>query len=280
MISEQRKSELRAAYKTISRATTDEKRFLFSGYIATMEKSYKNLQTIENSFHPHRHIILKAADNAFYLLRSLTGYSAGWIEEELAKHSARKPGRNKRYDLDEKIENSIFISLIVQRGASETQAMKLLMRLRGDFSMAASHLNELRNTHKEYKADKHNNNKTFDMSEAAWAIAEYLKFNITHLDGDEMASKKAVEAFRSLWQEIIDMMKEYHPIIRDNDGAYPEYFGCVIDWVEAAYEDPLDYFYTHPSHSKFSFENRRFKFLQYLNDITYYAKERNLEQQV
>ena len=280
MISKQRKNELLAAYKTISKATSDEQRFLFNDYIASMEKAYQNLQAAENPFRPHLHTIHSATDRAFNLLRSLTGHSVGWIGEEISKHSAIKPGRNKRYGLDEKIENSIFISLIVERGASETQAMKLLMRLRGDFAMAESHLNELRSTHKKFKADKDNNFKSDDILENPWVIAEYLKFNITQLDGEEIAAKKAVEAFRSLWQEIIDMMKEYHPIIRESDSAYPEYFGCVIDWVEAAYEDPLDYFYGHPSHGEIPFEERRFKFLQYLNDITHYSEIRNPEQPV
>jgi len=280
VINEQRKSELLAAYNTISEATPGEKRFLFDGYIASMEEAYKKLQATENPFRPHQHIIRGAASRTFNLLRSLTGHSVGWIGEELSKHSAIKPGRNKRYGLDEKIENSIFICLIVERGASETQAMKLLMRLRGDFAMAASHLNELRSTHKEFKADRGDSYSSDDILENPWAIARYLKFNITHLNGEEIAAKKAVEAFRSLWQEIIGMMKEYHPIIRESDSAYPEYFGCVIDWVEATYEDPLDYFYSHPSHGEIPFEERRFKFLQYLNEITHYSEIRNPEQPV
>lgn len=280
MISKQRKNELLEAYKTISEATSDEQRFLFSGYIASMEKSYQDIQSCENPFRPHLHTIHRAADRAFNLLRNLTGYSAGWVKEELSKHSGRKPGRTKRYGLDEKIENSIFISLMVERGASETQAMKLLMRLKGDFAMAASHLNELRSTHNEYKADHGDSYNSDELLENAEAIAEYLKFDITRLDGEEIAAKKAVEAFRSLWQEIIDMMKEYHPIIRENNSAYLEDFGCVIDWIEAAYEDPLDYFYKHPSHGEIPFEVRRFKFLQYLNDITHYSESRNPEQPV
>jgi len=281
MISKQRKNELLAAYNTINKASQDEKRFLFGGYIASMEKSYESLQATENTFRPHLHIVHSASRRAFSLLRNLTGYSAGWIEEELAKHSATKPGRNKRYNLDQKLENSVFISLLVQRGASKTQAMKLLMRLRGDFALADSHLNELRSTYKEFEADQGGSYRSDDMSENAWAIAEFLKFDITKVDdGKEIAAKEAVEAFRSLWQEIIDIMKEYHPIIRTIDSARSEDYGCVIDWVEAAYEDPLDYFYGHPSHGEVPFEERRFKFLQYLNDITHCSEIRNPEQPV
>jgi len=279
MLDPNRMKQLKEAKHLILSASIEEKEELFKGFISSLKETRERFKEPDNRFDTYDSAAYLAMDKLRIFTRKLIGYNMGWVPEKFLQHCNNNAGRNTKYNGDTRLINCIFISLLVQRGASETQAMKLLTRLRGDKVMTSGHLRELQDTYRDFKAvtekealeGEGENNLILDQS---WAVACFLSFSISNLEGEEKASQKAVAAFTALWQEIIDLMKEYHPIIAKRDGSYPDIFGCTIDWVNAEYNNPLDYFYTHESHKNISIHERKSYLREYLNTIGFFMSEK------
>ena len=264
-----RMKELTAAKKLILTATREEKQELFSDTFGSIEEYKAILEQPENRMAPHSSVVFKAENRLYSSLKRLTGYKLGWISDEMLAHN-KLSGRSTKYTYDQRVANCHFIEQMVVRGSSARQAMMLLARLQGDISMSEGLQRELRETYKEYiqlKEDTPENDLYFGED---YYVAEFLAFSIEHLNGPEKASAKAVDAFRSFWQEVIDAIKDTYPIAAQHDGSYPEIFGNLILWVSQDYDDPLDYFYTHPSHKTDPLRDRIRWLRTYLNSLEYY----------
>ncbi|MCR9219111.1 MAG: hypothetical protein NXI21_02680 [Alphaproteobacteria bacterium] len=272
-VSRQRMKQLRQAWALVSEASPEERKELFRDEYEYFNQIKQQLDEPENRFHPHSSSAFQAIDGLVLFYRRLTGYRAGWIPEKLLEHCCQNAGRQPKYDLDTRETNCIFISMMVERGASETQAMKLLMRLKGDNAMSSGHLRELQDTYRDFKRSGRPSPRDLSIKYTSHNIAEFLKFSISNLEGEDAASRKAVSAFRQFFQELIDVMKESHDVIAKRDRSYPEIFGCVIDWLNADYEDPLDYFFAHEPLSPAASNARRRALREYIN--TMYAFREN-----
>lgn len=264
-----RMKELRAAKELILTATTEEKQELFSDTFGSLEKYRIAIEKPENRMDPHSNKVFAADSHLYLYLALLTGYKLGWISDEMVEHN-KSSGKNVKYTYEQRVANCHFIEQMVVRGSSPRQAMMLLARLQGDVSMSEGRQRELRETYKEYlqlKEDTPENDLYFG---EGYYVAEFLAFSIEHLNGPEKASAKAVDAFRSFWQEIIDAIKDTHPIAAQHDRSYPKIFGNLISWISQDYDDPLDYFYTHPSHKTDPLRDRIRWLRTYLNSLEYY----------
>lgn len=259
--------QLNEAWKLIRSASHKERAELFRESIQAFEERKSRFDEPENRFDPYS----RNAEGAMYQLESfyriLTGYSVGWVSEYFLEHRSGKAGRPTKYNTDTRSENCFFITQMVHRGASETQAMKLLVRMRGDRAMSSGHLRELQNTYRDYKKIEYLREMDLGLVDNSHKIAELLELSISDLESDEIASRKAVEALRSLFQELIDLMKSSHDAIASGDGSYPEIYGCLIDWIKSEYEDPLDYFYSHESHRTVPSATRKRALREYINTI-------------
>jgi len=269
----QRMKELKEALSLIRSATKEEASELFKNRIAAFETHRLRLEEPDNRFDTHSRHAYMAVDEMETFVRQMTGYNAGWTIDAFTKHFSEHIGRNAKYNTDIRITNCYFITQMVHRGASETQAMKLLMRLRGDGAMSSGHLRELRDTYSDYKKIDCMMEGDLSMFSNVYSITEFLEFSISNLEGNELASQKAVDAFRSFFQELIDLMKSNHSLVASKDTGYPEIFGCVIDWMNAEYKDPLDYFYTHDSHHTVRLAIRRRALSEYIHTMSYYLEE-------
>ena len=264
-----RMKELTAARELIWNATTEEKQELFSDTFGRFEKYKAILEQPENRMEPHSSVVFQAENRLYISLERLTGYKLGWISDEMLAHN-KFSGRSTKYTYDQRVANCYFIEQMVVRGSSARQAMMLLARLQGDISMSEGLQRELRETYKEYLELKDNTAEDGPHFEEDYYIAEFLAFSIEHLNGPEKASAKAVDAFRSFWQEVINAIKDTHPTAAQHDGSYPKIFGNLITWISQDYEDPLDYFYTHPSHKTDPLHDRIRWLRTYLNSLDYY----------
>jgi len=266
IISPARLKELKTAKKLIMSASKAEKQQLFSSSFGELKEYKTAFEQPENRMYPHSAWAIQANNQLFRYISRLTGYKLGWISDALARYSSNA-GRNQKYDDMAQEVNCFFVAHMVKRGASVAQATKLLARLRGDISMTEGHLKGLRKTYNDYKALEHPSDHEEDLYQNGWKIAEFLAFSIEHLEGDELASKKAVEAFRDFWKELAGAMKALLPVIALRDNDYPDLFGNLIQWISEDYEDPLDYFYSHRSHSEDSIEDRKRWLREYINSI-------------
>ena len=271
-IDQKKMKALKQAWEFINSASHEEKSELFKDYIENFDTLKAELEGPDNRFNPHSFRAYDAMDYLERFVRRVTGYNPGWIPYKLLEHCCTNSGRPEKYGLDVRELNSFFIEQMVKRGASETQAMKLLVRLRGDSAMSSGHLRELRDTYGDYKKVREDWRSEQPLYSHAHLIARFLEFNIDNLEGDEVASEKAVAAFKSLFSELIELMKMHHSTVAARDSEYPAAFGCVIDWLGAEYDDPLDYFFTHPSHKTVPFMERRKGLLEYLNTVGYYIE--------
>ena len=226
--------------------TKDEQALYIARVIETLEESRKKLQEPKNNrFYGYERVTDEAVNTVKRFIRSSTGgYSADWVFDAFAQHCASNAGRNVKYNYDIRTTNCEFIAIMKQRGSSETQAIKLLMRLQGNSAMTSGHLKELQETYKDYKRIG------FDKEFEKWhlldkmynSIPSFLCFTIENLQGEELASEKAVDAFISLWDELITLMKKYKTaVIKDEEDARA-IFGDVLDWLEKDSNNPLDYF--------------------------------------
>ena len=270
MTDPKRMKQLNDAWEMIEKSSPEEKEELFKYYYQKFEALKSRLDSPNNRLEPHWIHASSAIDSLDIFFTRLTGYSASWIPDYYLKYYPQNTGRPEKYSRDTRADNCFFITHMVERGASETQAMKLLMRLRGDKAMSSGHLRELQDTYRDYKKIEGLREGDLSILRNGHAIVEFLRFSISNLEGDEVASQKAVAAFRSFLQELIDLMKSSHRAIAKYDRSYPEIFGCVIDWINSEYVDPLDYFYTHESHESVPLWNRRRGLMEYINTIGAY----------
>jgi len=276
MTDPKRMKQLNEAWKLLNAASYEEQKELFRHDFQELNKIKARFDDPDNRFAPYSY---HAHQAMFYLeafVERVTGYSASWIPEKHLMHCSENTGRRAKYDFDTRETNCVFIALMVDRGASETQAMKLLMRLRDDEAMTSGHLRELQDSYRDFKKVGRPYERDISIEHNAHNISQFLQFSITNLEGEEKASRKAVESFKSLFQDLIDQMKSNHELIAKRDRSYPEIFGCVIDWVKSEYEDPLDYFYTHETHQTVPFHQRRRALNEYINTMHCFL-ERPLE---
>lgn len=114
-----------------------------------------------------------------------------------------KVGRPERYSTEEQIANCIFIDSMEELGSSATQAMKLLMRLRGDAAMTEGHLRYLRDTYKDYKSYQ----KQLEFYKGRLDLLKpifFLEYKEDDLISHELASKDAAAAFFVLWERVFE----------------------------------------------------------------------------
>jgi len=269
-----RMKQLKKAKELIYSASLEEKEELFEETISQLKEYEERFKKPDNRFNSYEDVSFFAMDHLRVFVRRMIGYNVGWIPDKFEEHCSNNAGRKIKYDRDTRETNSVFIYLISQRGASETQAMKLLMRLRGDRVMTSGHLKELRDSYKDFKKIGIGCNPEKIIFNFSSVISDFLSFTICNLESEEKASKNAVIAFISLWQEIINLMKEYHPIIAKHDKNYPKIFGSAIDWVNEEYDNPLDYFYTHETHKNVSLYKRKQFLREYLNTISFFMDKK------
>lgn len=265
-ISPARMKELEAAKDLINSASREEKQQLFLSPFGELENYKASLEQPENRMDPHSSIAVQANDRLYIYISRLTGYKLGWISDKMLKHY-KAIGRPETYNYDTRQVNCYFIEQMVKRGASPRQAMRLLARLRGDTAMSEGLLRELRETYNHYIALSTPETKEDRLIDNSFIIADFLAFSIEHLEDSEEASKLAVKAFRSFFAELIDFMTEYHFEIIQLDRGNLEIYGNLFQWLSEAYDDPLDYFYSHPSHKTDSLIMRKSWLQNYLNSI-------------
>lgn len=268
MTDPQRMKQLKEAWGLINAASPEEKEEFFKTEIQAFEEHYSRFESPDNRFDSYSTHAWHAMGILELFFSRLTGYSVSWVPEKYLEHCSENTGRQVKYSHDTRSDNCFFITQMVHRGSSETQAMKLLMRLRGDEAMTSGHLRELQDTYRDYKKIEGLRECDLPILGNSHVIKQFLKFSISNLEGDEIASQKAVTAFRSFFQELIDLMKSNHEIIAARDRSYPEIFGCVIDWINSDYDDPLDYFYTHESHQFVDIWKRKRALGEYINTIS------------
>lgn len=267
-----RMKQLNDAISFIDQASNEEKAELYNWLISPLTEHNNRLALPNNRFDSHEVHAYEAMDTLCFFVRRLTGYNTGWIPEAFIKHCSEKGGRPPKYGPDSRERNCIFISLMCARGASETQAMKLLMRLTGDPAMSQGQLRELQDTYRDFKKLDRPDDRDLSIFDNTISIGFFLEFDVSNLGSDEKTSENAVQAFRAFWQEIIVLMKANHELIASKDSAYPKVFGPVIDWLSANYDDPLDYFYSHDTDEDFSFLERRRGLTEYLNTVNHFIK--------
>ena len=264
-----RMKELIAARALILTATTEEKQEVFSELFGGLEKYKAALKQPESKMQSHYDIVTDADIELYFSLERLTGYKLGWISDEMAAHT-KSSGRNTKYTDRERATNCYFIEQLVTRGSTPRQAMMLLARLKGDVAMSEGLQRELRETYKEYIQLKGNTPEKDQRFMRGYVTAELLGFSIEHLDGPEKASAKAVDAFRSFCQDIISGIKDTHSIAAKHDRSYPQIYGNLLGWIAEDYKDPLDYFFTHPSHKTDPLHDRKHWLQTYLNSLEYF----------
>lgn len=269
----ERMARLRAAWALLDNATHDEKRELFSRLINALEHHKDKLEGDDSRFEPHSSQAFSAMSKIRIFCQRLTAYNIGWVPEYYAEHCSDQGGRPSKYNLDTRELDCFFITQMVFRGSSETQAMKLLMRLKGDGAMTQGHMRELQDTYREYKKLGRSSDYDKSIADNAHLVAEFLRFDVSNLEGPERASQKAVSALRSFCQELIDFMKASHELVASKDREYPDIFGPVIEWLELEYEDPLNYFFGAHIDPETNFHIHRRGLLEFLNMAFHYQEE-------
>jgi len=265
-----RLQELEAARDLIMAASNTEKRALFANVIDNLQSLKKELGKPENRFNSYRDITVDAHTIFTMFIGQFLGYPTNWIANAITKH-IRRAGRPIKYDDLTRKVNCFFISSLVQRGASETQAIKLLMRLRGDRAMTRGHHIELSRTYRDYEKISVNPDLFDDHFEYGEIIGEFFTFTLSHLESDEKASLKAVKAFKMFIGELIDLMKNMHPIIAERDEEYPKIYGDLPDILKQHHENPLDYFYAVPLKTQEHINSRKEALMQYTESMFYYS---------
>lgn len=266
-----RMKQLKAARNLIDDASYEEKEELFGALISSLKEHDARLEEPDNRFDTHKSHAYHAMSLVRIFMGRMIGYNMDWVPDKFAEHCAEGTGRPVKYDSDIRSTNCFFIAEMVKRGASETQSMKLLMRLRGDGAMTSGHLRELQDSYRDFKNIEECSDHDQELFEYSHHIADFLEFSVLNLAGDEKASHKAVDAFRSFMQELIDLMKSKYGIIVERKGPSAKMYGCVIDWVRAEYSDPLDYFYSHETHKSVPIWDRKHCLSEYLNTINAYT---------
>lgn len=270
-----RMEKLSEALELIETASREEKNELFKGHLRELKAHEARFETPDNRFDSYSSHAYRAMYTQEIFFRRLTGYNASWVSDQFSMHCSDNVGRPNKYGEDTREVNCFFITQMVHRGASETQAMKLLMRMRGDEAMTSGHLRELQDTYRDYKKIEHLRDFDISLLDNSYKIAHLLDFSVSNLEGDEAASHRAIAALRSLFQELIDLMKSSHDAIASGDGSYPEIYGCLIDWIISEYEDPLDYFYNHESHRTVPSPKRKRALREYINTIPVFSDRKS-----
>ncbi|MEQ9208989.1 MAG: hypothetical protein RLN96_03960 [Pseudomonadales bacterium] len=272
IIDPERTRDLERAWQLIEAASNAEKEVLFKPLIESFKAHETRFEKPDNIFDSYESHAEMAMDTLINCMRRLIGHDVSWVQDNYLKFCSYGKGPRPIYDYETREVNCIFIALMVARGSSETQAMKMLIRLQGNKLITEGRLREVQNTYRHFKKQGRPTDHDLSIIKITAKIGYFLEFDISNLEGEEKASEKAVIAFRKFFQEIIDLMKTHHDLVADNDKSYPELFGCVIDWVKADYSDPLDYFYRHTSHSTVHFRERRRELTNYLNSVIYFTK--------
>lgn len=252
----------------------DERKKIFSKEINELEKLYSELKNEGNRFNPHEEKAWSSLQKIIIFFRKMTGYNCGWVAEEVIEHCSNA-GRGTKYTPDDRLFNSIIIDQISKRGCSPRQAIILLAKMMNDKNVSPeSTQKELTDTYREYKENKINQNYQ-EITDIGWVIADMLNFDLSkEYTSNEAAFSEALEAHKTFWQDVINIMKEYHPIIAKHDNGYPQFFGCVIEWLAENYKNPIEYFYKHSTHQTVPFIERRNYLAAYIDAISFFQDKK------
>lgn len=248
------------------------------GFLEEIKKLEKLRVELENEkeskFNTHEEKAWSALQQVILLCRKITGYNCGWVAEVAIEHCS-KAGRETKYNSETRLFNSIMIDHISKRGCSPRQASILLAKIINDVNVTEGSVQkELTDTYREYR-DSEIYREYQNITDISWVISNMLNFDLSkEFTSKEAAFSEATAAYKAFWQEIIDLMKEYHPIIAQYDGEYPKIFGCVISWLNENYENPLDYFCKHPSHATVSLSERKYCLTTYIQAIDFFQSKK------
>ena len=249
----------------------EERQKIFSKEVKTLEKLHSELENEkESKFHPHEAKAWSSLQKIIVFYRKMTGYNCGWVAEEVIKHCSNA-GREKKYNPETRLSNSIIIDHICKRGCSPRQATILLAKIIDDVNVSQETMQkELTDTYREYR-DSEIYQDYQKITDISWVISNMLNFDLSkEYTSKEAAFSEAIISYKAFWQEIIDLMKQYHPIIAKHDKDYPKIFGCVIEWLNENYKNPLEYFYKPISHKNIPLSQRRYFLTTYLEAINYF----------
>lgn len=269
---------LKNSLELIMDAEPKYKKILFKE-VYKLDHAQKEFEELEdNRFDSHERRADNAMDNIIFFTRKITGYNCCWVRDVYQEYcSIQAIGRKRKYDNDGRDLHCKMITLMVNRGSSETQAMRFIMKATGDKAMSEGYLRELRDSYRSYKKLNLNNydEDTIDLLEEAYCVGDALKWSIDEdtLTDSTKAYSKAVDAFRKIYQESIDYMKDYHSILEKHDNCYPDIFGCMIDVIKENHDDPLLYFFNNEKYEKIPAHYRGRCLMQYLQAIRYFWKK-------
>jgi len=174
----------------------------------------------------------------------MTGYDVRWVFELHRKATiSAQSGRKNKYSNKEREINNLFIKLLTERNASEKQAMKLLIKLRGSKIVSEAGIRELQNTYRDFKKLSQHKNKICLIENLNLVVDMISSFKfhpeIFEDDYNEISYEKAILAFKELSTEFIEMI----------DGAFggDEYYNYIlIKWsnfeesdIEKVFNNPV-----------------------------------------
>ena len=247
-----------------------ERQEIFAKEISELKELKSALENTENIFSPHEEKAWIALQKIIIFFRRATGYNCGWVAEEALKHCSNA-GRKIKHTSDKRLSNCIIIYHISKRGCSVRQAVILLAKMINDKNVSPeSTQKELTDSYREYRK-KDLFRRYEEIHHIGWVIADMLNFDLSQeYSSHEKSFIKAREAHKAFWQDVINLMNKYHPIIAKYDKDYPEIFGCVIEWLNQSYDNPIEYFYKPPSHQTIALRQRKKYLSIYIEAINFF----------
>lgn len=283
------KYTLEEAIDKISYMPSHKKRELFEktrfqGHFDTISKELAALEEPEDPIETYS----CRADNAMHytseIFYRITGHSPDNSIHAYAKHCGRA-GRKEKYSRDDKYFHCAFIEILTNRGASERQSMILLSKLRNEEATSPTgFIRGLKSIYKAYKnSDDFGMHSQKNLDEDAYYISKMLELDGGRpLESSEKKFEDALNAFKGIWQDVIDLMKENHELLKKHDPGYPNAFGDIIELVEVEYDNPLNYFYKHQISSeksgrtRASMNEKKRHLREYIHSVFVYRDEKKL----
>ena len=242
----------------------------WKGHLPEVMEDYREqLEKADNSKFLSRNEII---DSAIFTLctkvRAETGYNLSWLANEV-RHSLNSKGRPAGMNVDDRRENSVIVYHLVNRGASKTQAIIFLGKLKGQKVVTEGFQKDMGSTYKEFVES--GQAKNIDLEEIGWIISGLLEIDYNRkLESDEKAFEKAITAYDELWEDILNLMREFHPIIKQHDNAYPDIFGDLPDLIEVKNIAAWDLFYNYKVGSRKDRLIRSSYLNEFLNTISFF----------
>ena len=138
----------------------------------------------------------------------------------------------------------MFLKITLSFFDRYNKSINLLGFLKGKKVIEEGFTKEVRESYKEYLGlEVHLEEDYFLM--IGELIGTSFEFDTSSIPENSKGIEKSLPIFISICSELLEHIKKYHYLVKENDYAYPDMFKEILPWVDSDSSNPLQVIYAN-----------------------------------